>query len=94
MHRARFPYAQRLTFIGLSRKEGMDEPWNLIRIRARTLVSFAYPSGECALFAALDLCDSPEEDLSFYIEDPENQRIDQRDINPMGFMHRDVIVRQ
>jgi hypothetical protein len=52
------------------------------------LISIGYPSRECALMAAFDLCDEVGHDPNFYVEGPNGQRIDQPEIKVMHCVPR------
>jgi hypothetical protein len=63
----------------------MSEHWNLILIIPKMLISFACPSKEHALSAAVDLCRSGNDEITLYVEGPLGQRIEQHEINAMHF---------
>ena len=66
-------------------EEPMREHWNLVWINAKMFISFACPSKEHAVNAAIDLCGSSDDEMTLYVEGPRGQRIEQREINAMHF---------
>jgi hypothetical protein len=65
----------------------MSEHWNLVWINPKMLISFACPSKEHALSAAVDLHRSDNDDITLYVEGPRGQRIEQHEIKRCTSRH-------